>query len=87
MKKSFIETYNFFISHAIIHDQHNREKAAKQIQNTSKYTSGTKRDKMKKSLSLINEMQIQESNESDEELDIMTPSKTAMVCKLAQIPQ
>jgi hypothetical protein len=41
---------------------------------------------VKKVLALINEMHIQESSESDEEQDIMTPSKTAMVCKLAQIP-
>jgi hypothetical protein len=31
-------------------------------------------------------MKIQKSSESDEELDIMTPSKTATACKLAQIP-
>jgi hypothetical protein len=31
-------------------------------------------------------MQIQDSYESEEEADIISPSKTAMVCKLAQIP-
>jgi hypothetical protein len=41
---------------------------------------------VKKVLALINEMHIEESTESDEEQDIMTPSKTAMVCTLAQIP-
>jgi hypothetical protein len=41
---------------------------------------------VKKALDLINESQIQESSKSDEEQDIMTPSKTELVCKLAQIP-
>jgi hypothetical protein len=41
---------------------------------------------VKKVLALINEMHIQESSESNEEQDIMTSSKTAMVCKLVQIP-
>ena len=31
-------------------------------------------------------MQIQDTIGSDDELDILPPSKTAMVCKLAQIP-
>ena len=31
-------------------------------------------------------MQIQDLCESEEEADIVSPSKTAMVCKLAQIP-
>ena len=31
-------------------------------------------------------MQIQDLGESEEEADIVSPSKTAMVCKLAQIP-
>jgi hypothetical protein len=35
---------------------------------------------------LINEFQIHDSGGSDEEVDVLTPTKTAMVCKLAQIP-
>jgi hypothetical protein len=31
-------------------------------------------------------MHIQDSSESDEELGIITPPKTAMICKVAQIP-
>jgi hypothetical protein len=85
-EKSFTETCNLLRSHAIKDDQQNKEKAARQIHNASQCTSGTKRDKVKKVLALINKMHIQESSESDEEQDIMTPSKTAMVCKLAQIP-
>jgi hypothetical protein len=41
---------------------------------------------VKKVLALINEIQIQDSCSSDEELDTVPPTKTAMVCKLAQIP-
>jgi hypothetical protein len=37
-------------------------------------------------LALINELQLQDSTGSDEEVDISASSKTAMVCKLAQIP-
>jgi hypothetical protein len=35
---------------------------------------------------LINELQVQDSTNSDEELDALTPTKIAMVCKLAQVP-
>jgi hypothetical protein len=85
-EKSFIETCNFLTSHVIRNDQQNKEKAARQIQNTSQCSSGAKIDKVKKVLALIDEMHIQEWSKSVEELDITTPSKTAMVCKLAQIP-
>jgi hypothetical protein len=37
-------------------------------------------------LALINELQVQDSAGSDEETDTLTSSKTAMVCKLAQVP-
>ena len=37
-------------------------------------------------MALINELQIQDSIGSDEEIDKSTSSKTAMVCKLAQVP-
>jgi hypothetical protein len=41
---------------------------------------------VRKVLALINEIQIQESCSSDEESVAVPPTKTAMVCKLAQIP-
>jgi hypothetical protein len=41
---------------------------------------------VKKVLALINEIQIQDSCSSDEESVTLPPTKTAMVCKLAQIP-
>ena len=47
-------------------------------------TGTTKKDKIKTVLALINELQIQDSTGSDDELDT---SKTEMVCKLAQVPQ
>jgi hypothetical protein len=37
-------------------------------------------------LALINELQLQDSAGSDEEVDISASLKTAMVCKLAQVP-
>ena len=46
----------------------------------------TKKDKIKTVLALINELQLQDSTGSDEEVDISASTKTAMVCKLAQIP-
>jgi hypothetical protein len=39
-----------------------------------------------KVLALINEIQIQDSCSSDEDSTAVPPNKTAMVCKLAQIP-
>jgi hypothetical protein len=59
-EKSFIETCNFLTSHVIRNDQQNKEKAARQIHNTSQCSSGAKIDKVKKVLALINEMHIQE---------------------------
>jgi hypothetical protein len=46
----------------------------------------TKRDKVKKVFALINELHIQDSGGSDEQVDDIPISKTAMVRKLAQIP-
>jgi hypothetical protein len=43
------------------------------------------KDKLKKVLALINEIQIQDSCSSDEESVTVSPTKNAMVCKLAQI--
>jgi hypothetical protein len=42
--------------------------------------------KVKKVLALINEIQIQDSCSSDEKSVAVTPTKTTMVRKLAQIP-
>jgi hypothetical protein len=41
---------------------------------------------MKTVLALINEIQIQDSCSSEKESVAVPPTKTAMVCKLAQIP-
>jgi len=81
--KTFIETCNFLRSHAIRHDQQNKERIARQINAANQ---AHKKDKVKQVLALINELQIQDSNGSDEELEVPPSSKTAMVCKLAQIP-
>jgi hypothetical protein len=59
---------------------------ARQIHNTSQLSNRAKKDKVKKVLALINEIQIQDSSSSDEESVTVPPTKTAMVCKLAQIP-
>jgi hypothetical protein len=83
---SFIETCNFLRSCAIRLDQQYKEKAARQIHNTSQSTNRAKKDKVKKVLALINEIQIQDSCSSDEDSVAVPPTKTAIVCKLAQIP-
>jgi hypothetical protein len=44
------------------------------------------KDKVKKVLALVNEIQIQDSCSSDEESLALPPTKTAKVCTLAQIP-
>jgi hypothetical protein len=59
--KSFIETCNFLRSHAIRLDQKYKEKAARQIQNSSQLSGKSKKNKVKKFLALINEIQIQDS--------------------------
>jgi hypothetical protein len=46
--KSFIETCNFLRSHAIRLDQQYKEKAARQIHNTSQLSNRSKKDKVKK---------------------------------------
>jgi hypothetical protein len=83
--KSFIETCNFLGSHAIRLDQQNIEKAERQIHNSSQLSNRSKKNKVKKVLAIINQIQIQDSCISDEESVTVTPTKTAMVCKLAQI--
>jgi hypothetical protein len=84
--KSFVETCNFIRSHAIRLDQQYKEKAARQIHNTSQSSNRAKKNKVKKILELINEIQIQDSCSSDEDSVEVPPIKTAMVCKLSQIP-
>jgi hypothetical protein len=84
--KSFIETCNFLRSHAIRLDQQYKEKAALQIHNTSQLSNRAKKYKVKKALTLINEIQTQDSCSSDDELATVPPTNTAMVCKLSQIP-
>jgi hypothetical protein len=83
--KSFIETCNFLRSHAIRLDQQYKEKAARKIHNASQLSNRSKKYNVKKILALINEIQIQDSCSSDEESATVPPTKTAMVCKLAQI--
>jgi hypothetical protein len=45
-----------------------------------------KKNKVKKILALISEIQIQDSCSSDEDSAALPPTKNAMICKLAQIP-
>jgi hypothetical protein len=84
--KYFIETCNFLRSHAIRFGQQYKEKAARQIHNTSQSSNRAKKDKVKKVSALINEIQNQDSCSSDEESVAVPPNKTAMVCKLAEMP-
>jgi hypothetical protein len=67
--KSFLETCNFPRSHAIRHDQQNKEKNARQVNSTSQSPGTSKKDKIKTVLALINELQLQDSAGSDEEID------------------
>jgi hypothetical protein len=76
----------FLRSHAIRYDQQKKENAARQIHGTNQSSSSIKRDKVKKFLASINEIQVQDSTNSDEELNVLTSKKTSVVCKLAQIP-
>jgi hypothetical protein len=85
-EKSFIETCDFLRSRAIRLDQQYKEKAARQIHDASQSSNRAKKDKVKKVVALINEIQIQDSCISDEESITVPPNKSAMVCKLAQIP-
>jgi hypothetical protein len=65
--KSFIETCNFLRSHAIRLDQQCKEITARQIHNASQLSNRAKKNKAKKFLALINEIQIQDSCSSAEE--------------------
>jgi hypothetical protein len=84
--KSFSETCNFLRSNAIRHDRQAKENNARQIQTSFQPTGTTKKDEDKTVLALINELQLQDSAGSDEEVDISASSKTTMICKLAQVP-
>jgi hypothetical protein len=67
-------------------DQQYKEKAARQIHSASQSSNKAEKDKVKRFLASINQIQIQDSCSSDEESATVPPIKTAMVCKLAQIP-
>jgi hypothetical protein len=68
------------------HDQQNKGKNARQINSTSQSPGISKKDKIKTVLALINELQVQDSAGSDEEIEAVSSSKSALVCKLAQVP-
>jgi hypothetical protein len=68
--KSISETCNFLRSHAIRHDQQGKEKNARQIHSSCQPTGTTKKDKVKTVLALINELQLQDSAGSDEEVEV-----------------
>jgi hypothetical protein len=82
--KSYVVTFNFFEPHAIRYDQKNKERSARQIHNTyrSLGTGPTKKDNFETLLTLINELQDQHS---DDDLNTPALSKTANVCKVAQL--
>jgi hypothetical protein len=65
-----------------------KQQTARHIQNASQSSNRSKKNKVKKVLALINEIQfqIQDSCSSDEESVTVPPTKTAMVCKWSQIP-
>ena len=56
--KSFGETCNFLMPHAIRHDQQNKEKAASQIQNAHQLNGNNKKDAVKKVLALFNDLKV-----------------------------
>jgi hypothetical protein len=74
--KSFLATCNFLQSHAVRHDQQNKEKNARQINSLL----------VKTVFALINELQVPDSAGSDEEINTLPSSTTALVCKLEQVP-
>jgi hypothetical protein len=74
--KSFTEKYNFLRSHAIRHEQQNKERSSRQIHNIyqSPSTVNTKNDKIKTVLVLINELQTQDSDSYDDKISTQTLS-------------
>jgi hypothetical protein len=62
-------------SHAIRHDQQNKEMSSQRIE----------KDKIKDVIALINDFKVQDAADSDDELNTPTISKTAVVCELAQV--
>jgi hypothetical protein len=67
------------------HDQQTKEKATRQVNATIQPSNSNKKHKTKQVLVLINELQIQDSSVPEDE-EISPASKTAMICKLAQVP-
>jgi hypothetical protein len=84
--KYFIETCDFLGSHAIRLDQEYKKKLQDRFTMLANYPIDPNKYKVKKFISQINEVKIQDSCSSDEESVAVPPTKTAMVCKLAQIP-
>jgi hypothetical protein len=76
--KSFIETCNFLRSHADILDQQYKENVARQIYNTSQLCNRAKKDKFKKVLALMNEIQIHDSCSWNEESTAVPLTKTVI---------
>jgi hypothetical protein len=71
--KCFVETCDFLRSDAIRLDQQYKGKATRQIHNASQSSNRAKKNKVKKVLALINEIQIQDSCSSDEEAATVPP--------------
>jgi hypothetical protein len=63
-----------------------RKKLQDRFTTLANYPIEPNKYKVKKVLTLINEIQIQDSCSSNEDSFTVPPTKTAMVCKLAQIP-
>jgi hypothetical protein len=80
-----METCNLLRLHTVRHDQQTKEKDTRQVNATSQPSNYNKKDKTKQVLALINELQIQDFSVLEDE-EIPPASKTAMVCKLVQVP-
>jgi hypothetical protein len=84
--KSFIETCISLVHMPSDLISNTRKKLQYRFTILASHPIEPRRTKSKKVLALINEIQIQDSCISDEESATVPPTKTAMVCKLAQIP-
>jgi hypothetical protein len=80
--KSLIETCNFLRSHTIRLDQQYKQKDARQIHNASQSSNRAEKDKVKKVLALINDIQFK-IHASQMKNQTVPQTKTAMVCKMA----
>jgi hypothetical protein len=85
--KSFIEICNSLRLHALRHDQQNKVVVTRQIHNTyqSSSTGTTKKFEIENFLTLINELQVQDPDGSDDELNTPTLSENEIMCKSAQV--